>query len=226
MGRAKFCFLAIHCLSALSIARCLTPLSVDGAGWMAGRRAVQVTAGGSHTCALLDDASVKCWGANESGELGLEDTHARGDAPGEMGDDLPAVSLGTGRHAVAVSAGAANHTCALLDDGSVRCWGANDFGQLGLGDVEPRGDDPHEMGDELSATDLGAGTWVVGVEAGGGYSCAVLNDGSARCWGFNGYGNLGLGDHEHRGDGPSEMGEALPPLFAGPGRRVAALAPS
>ena len=58
--------------------------------------------------------------------------------PGEMGDSLPAVALGTGRTAVAITAGA-SHTCALLDNGTVKCWGDNDYGQLGLGDTDEPG---------------------------------------------------------------------------------------
>jgi alpha-tubulin suppressor-like RCC1 family protein len=56
--------------------------------------ATAISAGQSHTCALLDDKSVKCWGYNYYAQLGLGDTNTRGDASGEMGDDLPAVDLG------------------------------------------------------------------------------------------------------------------------------------
>jgi alpha-tubulin suppressor-like RCC1 family protein len=58
-----------------------------------GRTALQLTAGGIQTCARLDDGSVKCWGSNNFGQLGLGDTQARGDGPGEMGAALPAVQL-------------------------------------------------------------------------------------------------------------------------------------
>ena len=87
-----------------------------------GRTAVAITAGNYHTCALLDDGSVKCWGYNDYGQLGLGDTADRGVGAGEMGDSLPAVALGTGRTAVAITSGS-YHTCALLDDASVKCWG-------------------------------------------------------------------------------------------------------
>lgn len=58
-----------------------------------GRSARLVTAGGDYTCALLDDGTVKCWGFNAYGQLGLGDAISRGDAPGELGDQLPALSL-------------------------------------------------------------------------------------------------------------------------------------
>src|SRR3546814_60711 len=69
-------------------------------------------------------------------------------------DSLTAVDLVTGRTAVAISGGYA-HTCAILDDGSVKCWGFGRFGQLGYGDSNDRGGGPDEMGDDLPAVDLG-----------------------------------------------------------------------
>ena len=117
-----------------------------------GRTVETVSAGDNHTCALLDDGRLKCWGLGGSGRLGITVPGANanaGDAPGEMGDALPAVDLGTGRTAIAVSAGS-RHTCALLDDATVKCWGDNQYGQLGLGDTDDRGDTPGEMGDALA----------------------------------------------------------------------------
>ena len=69
-----------------------------------------------------------------------------------MGDNLTAVDLGTGRTAVSIACGY-EHTCAVLDDGSVKCWGDNPAGQLGQGDTTDRGDDEYEMGDNLTAVD-------------------------------------------------------------------------
>jgi alpha-tubulin suppressor-like RCC1 family protein len=56
-------------------------------------RGMAITAGGLYTCALLDDNTVKCWGWNIVGQLGVGDTADRGDGSGLMGDDLPAVDL-------------------------------------------------------------------------------------------------------------------------------------
>ena len=58
-----------------------------------GRTAIAIDAG-THSCALLDNGAIKCWGPNERGALGQGDTAARGDAPGELGDALPAIDLG------------------------------------------------------------------------------------------------------------------------------------
>src|SRR6185503_20170300 len=107
-----------------------------------------------YNCALLSDGSVKCWGDNAFGRLGLGDTKNRGGAMGEMGDSLPAVDLGPGVTAAAIAAGE-NQTCAQLSGGSVKCWGQNDAGQLGLGDTKNRGGAMGEMGDNLPAVDLG-----------------------------------------------------------------------
>lgn len=110
---------------------------------------------GSHTCAVLDNDSVKCWGDNGVGQLGLGDQITRSDNADEVGDALPVVNLGTGRTAKDITANERD-TCALLDNNSLKCWGFNRFGQLGLGDTSDRGDDPNEMGDALPTVDLGS----------------------------------------------------------------------
>ena len=176
-----------------------------------GRTATAIAAGVRHTCALLDDGQVRCWGANAQGQLGLGDTVSRGDGPGEMGDALPTVDLGAGRTATSVSAGD-HHSCARLDDASVRCWGYSSRGQLGLGDTTARGGSPGEMGDALPAVDLGTGLAADAVTTGKEHACAFLDDGSIKCWGRNQYGQLGLGDTTSRGDGSGEMGDDLPPV--------------
>ena len=173
-----------------------------------GKTAVAIAAYGP-SCAILNDGSIKCWGHNYYGALGLGDTQNRGDDPGEMGDNLPAVDLGAGKTAIAIGAGVF-HTCALLSDNRVKCWGGNDFGQLGLGDTLHRGDNPGEMGDNLPAVDLGPGITPLAIAAGTYGTCALLNGGRAKCWGDNSAGQLGLGDTNARGDNPFEMGGSLP----------------
>ncbi len=182
-----------------------------------GRTAVTLALGRFHTCAILDDGSVKCWGDGYWGQLGYGNTAARGDNPGEMGDALPVVPLGTGRTAVALAAGWRN-TCAILDDGSVKCWGDNSSGQLGQGDQVSRGDTAGEMGDALPAIALGAGRTAVAIAIGEVHACALLDDGSVKCWGNNGLGVLGIGDTYDRGRIPGQMGDALPAVALGTGR--------
>ncbi len=189
----------------------------------AGQHVVSLAVGGSHSCALLDGGSVKCWGSNLLGELGLGNTTARGDNAGEMGDSLPGVDLGTSKTAVAIAAGG-SHTCTILGDGSVKCWGRNGHGQLGLGSIENVGDALGEMGDSLPAIDLGAGKTAVGLAAGDLHTCALLNDGSVKCWGGNSGGRLGIGDTQNRGDEPGEMGDALATVALGTGKTAQAIA--
>ena len=187
-----------------------------------GRTATALSIGVFGGCAVLDTGSVKCWGDNQYGQLGLGDTANRGDQPGEMGDNLPAVNLGTGRTATAISMHGGG-TCALLDNGRVKCWGWNAYGQLGLGDTANRGDQPGEMGDNLPAGNLGTGRTATAITSAGGHACALLDDGTVKCWGWNYYGGLGLGDTASRGDGPNEMGDDLPVVDLGADRTVTAL---
>ncbi|MEM9516826.1 MAG: hypothetical protein AAGA42_18405, partial [Actinomycetota bacterium] len=181
-----------------------------------GRSAVAVQAMTYGTCALLDDASVKCWGDAAGGQLGNESLLRRGDNPGEMGDALPVVKLGTGRHAHSVT-GVGFHACAQLDDRSLKCWGVNEHGQLGQGDIVQRGSGPGEMGDNLSSIDLGADRVAIAVVAGARHTCAVLDNNLVKCWGYNLTGQLGVGDVSHRGNAPNEMGDELPRIDLGMG---------
>jgi alpha-tubulin suppressor-like RCC1 family protein len=182
-----------------------------------GRTVTAIGANGAHTCALLDDATLKCWGFNGFGQLGVGDRAIRGDEPDEMGDHLPAVELGTGRTVTAIGVGEL-HTCALLDDAGVKCWGGNGRGQLGIGDDFDRGVFPWDMGDDLPAVDLGTGRTAVSVTAGGVHTCALLDDSTLKCWGMNLYGQLGLGDAVDRGAAATDMGDNLLPVDLGPDR--------
>ena len=108
-----------------------------------GRTATAIAAGGNHTCALLDNASVKCWGYNALGQLGIDNNTNMGDNSGEMAV-LPSINLGTGRTATAIAAGE-YHSCALLDNASVKCWGYNEYGGLGINHGTNMGDNSSEM---------------------------------------------------------------------------------
>ncbi|MGE3974277.1 MAG: hypothetical protein AB7F59_07130 [Bdellovibrionales bacterium] len=98
--------------------------------------------------------TIKCWGKNERGELGLGDKNHRGDQPGEMGESLPVIYLGKKQSVLSITMGD-QFVCALLgspQQNLVKCWGLNDDGRLGLGESDmssSRGDGPDEMGDNL-----------------------------------------------------------------------------
>jgi alpha-tubulin suppressor-like RCC1 family protein len=177
-----------------------------------GLRASTVDLAELHSCALVEGGKVKCWGSNARGELGLGDTVLRGDDPSKLGDALPVVDLGAGVETTAIALGS-RHSCALLKGGAVKCWGVNDVGQLGLGDTQDRGAAGGHMGDALPKVDLGPGAVVTAIAASGNHTCALLDDHSIRCWGDNQYGQLGIGDTSTRGDGPGEMGAALPAVM-------------
>ena len=149
----------------------------------------EVAAGSVHTCARMQDpsAGVMCWGGNShddgvtdvmvSGQLGLGDSSNRGDESGEMGQNLPAVDFGTGRSAVMLALGG-GHSCALLDDETVKCWGRNDAGQLGLGDTSNRGVWGGQMGDRLPAVPLCLAPCPAGYTGPYGGPCAACEEGT------------------------------------------------
>jgi alpha-tubulin suppressor-like RCC1 family protein len=134
--------------------------------------AIALTAGESHTCALLLDGSVKCWGANNVGQLGNE---------GIVPSLSPVTVIGV-EGAVAISSGA-DHTCARLSDSSVKCWGDNIFGQSGQDLLK-------KSFVLVPAIVTGVNT-AVKIAMGDFHSCAVLSDGNVSCWGSNSSGQIG-----------------------------------
>jgi hypothetical protein len=141
-------------------------------------RALRIATGQYHSCALLEDHQVKCWGYNYYGQLGLGDTQTRGLAAEEMGDNLPFLDLGSGRSAKSVAAGR-YATCVILDDDSLKCWGYTGLvAAEGLGMV---GDEPAETGDGIAPVPLGAGHTAKAVAPGYAYSCILLEDDSFWC---------------------------------------------
>jgi alpha-tubulin suppressor-like RCC1 family protein len=169
----------------------------------AGATVVEVVAGGAHTCARLLDGKVRCWGFNEYGQLGRGDLSAVGDEPGE----LPPADVDLGEPATQLVAGGL-HTCALLQSGVVRCWGGNDYGQLGQGNTLPIGDEPGEM----PPPDVPLGEPASHLFAGYTHTCARMASGTLRCWGNNEHGQLGYGTTSSVGDGVGEMPPADVPV--------------
>ena len=139
--------------------------------------ATQVAAGYAHTCALLSDHSVQCWGLNYLGQLG--------DGTG-IGSTVPIAVSGL-TTAQSLTVGIA-HTCARLSTGTVACWGQNTNGQLGDGTTT----------DQFYPVFVSGLSNVTAVHAGESHTCARLSDGSARCWGLNANGQLGDGTTTNR----------------------------
>jgi alpha-tubulin suppressor-like RCC1 family protein len=150
----------------------------------AGRTATAITAGANHTCALLDNGTVRCWGFNRYGQLGAVTNNNTND-PNPT--PQPPVNLGAGRTATAITAGA-NHTCALLDNGTVRCFGYNFSGQLGS-TTNSGTSTPNPT--PRPPVNLGTGRTATAVTAGSDHTCALLDNGTVRCVGYNVGGQLG-----------------------------------
>jgi hypothetical protein len=129
----------------------------------------------SHSCALYSGGGVWCWGFNASGQLGIGTT---------IGTSIPTLVSnigGAGPSAVALGA-SADHTCAVLFDGSARCWGEGSNCQLGTSNCNGN-DSP------VPVDVVGLGGSAVTIDGGDGYSCALLSDGSVKCWGRNDHGD-------------------------------------
>lgn len=167
-------------------------------------------------CALTVEGRVKCWGSNFDGQLGLGDTIDRGTQPGDMGDNLPFVDLGNDLRATQISCNGL-HTCVVLESGDLKCWGKNNYGQLGLGDAENRGDDSGEMGTNLPLINLGSGLTAQQVSTGHSHTCVLTTNNRIKCWGWNSNGQLGYEDTVNRGTSPTQMGDNLPIIQYGGG---------
>jgi regulator of chromosome condensation (RCC1) repeat-containing protein/Regulator of Chromosome Condensation (RCC1) repeat protein len=140
--------------------------------------AVQISAGWDHTCAVLSGGGLQCWGGNDHGEIGDGTKHDRLKAV-----DVPGLTSGV----AAVSAGF-DHTCALLNTGSVKCWGNNKTGELGNGNTT----------NQLSPVDVAGLSNVDSISAGANHTCVVTSTGGAKCWGANESGELGDGTTKMR----------------------------
>jgi alpha-tubulin suppressor-like RCC1 family protein len=155
------------------------PVDVNGLS----RGVVAIALGGGdyasgHTCAVVEDGQVQCWGANWYGQLGDGATTIRS-VPVEV------AGMSTGVGAVATGGfQSAGHTCAIAEGGGVRCWGDNQFGQLG-------DDTTLDRWKAVDVTGLSSG--VTAVAAGDSFSCALTEGGGVKCWGHNMYGQLGDG---------------------------------
>ena len=145
------------------------PLDVAGLGGVPA-----ISAGEQHTCALTTAGGIKCWGDNTFGQLG-DGTTTNQSAP------IDVVGLTSGVASVAAGQG---HTCVVTSAGGAKCWGINDFGQLGDGTT----------GTSFTPVDVsGLTSGVATVSTGSVHTCAVTTAGGVKCWGWNVLGQLGIG---------------------------------
>lgn len=140
-----------------------------------------IATGSGHGCALLQDGTAKCWGSNSYGQLGIGVNGKLLTSPASVrssSTDPTALA-----NIIQVVSGA-DHSCALLSNGTVECWGNGLYGQLGDGTVVSKNSPVLVSG--LSA--------VTRIAAGAYHNCAFLNDLTVKCWGYNGNGQLGNGN--------------------------------
>jgi alpha-tubulin suppressor-like RCC1 family protein len=126
-----------------------------------------VTAGGSHACVVTGGGGAKCWGWNAQGQLGDGSIATRPTAVGVLGlaSGVAAISAGEG------------HTCALTVAGGVKCWGSNEYGQLGIGQAADS---------KLPADVPGLSGGIAAITAGSYHTCALTKAGAVLCWGREG----------------------------------------
>ena len=151
---------------------------VDVQGLTSGVSAI--AAGGSNTCALTNAGGVKCWGNNGRGQLGNA-SGTSSSTPVDIGgltNGVTAIAAGTSG-----LAGVASHICALMSAGELKCWGANNRGQLGNGTTT----------NSSSPVDVSGLSGVIGITLGEDHSCALVTGGGVVCWGSNTNGRLGDG---------------------------------
>lgn len=131
-----------------------------------------LSAGARHTCGILEDNRLWCWGANNAGQVGIGSSTSVINGPTR-------VEVGSWSQ---VSAGA-EHTCAISTSGELHCWGESSNGRLGLSNIiNPQA--PSRVGTDSNWIDLAAG---------GAHTCGVQDDGQLFCWGLNNSGQLGIG---------------------------------
>ncbi|HEX2878933.1 MAG TPA: hypothetical protein VHO25_05290, partial [Polyangiaceae bacterium] len=154
-------------------------------------RIVQMALGRLFTCALSSGGGVKCWGGDTDsfGALG------RGTTGADVTDPMPidVLDFGTSRRVTQLSA-SWEHVCVVFEDERARCWGANFFGQLGIGTQLHYGDDPDEPLNALPDLPI---TGVKQIAAGANNTCVISDAAGANqlyCWGHNDSGTLGIGN--------------------------------
>jgi hypothetical protein len=150
----------------------------------------QVAVGGYHACALLTSSQVRCWGQGQDGQMGNGTTTETNLLPVVVGNATGSAPL---TNVVQISADS-RHTCAVLENGQVRCWGENPDGQLG---DDTTGVDRLRPVAVRSVNGVGKLTGITQVDAGEDQTCARTSSGQARCWGLNDAGMLGDGTEDN-----------------------------
>ncbi|MFT3874848.1 MAG: S-layer homology domain-containing protein [Propioniciclava sp.] len=138
-----------------------------------------IVGGHAYTCVLTTAGAVKCWGTNAHGQLGEPSATYR----------RTPVQVSGLTSGVASIEGGSRHICVVTTSGAAKCWGDDESGQLGDGAHAVR-----FVPTQVSGLTSG----VAAISAGADHTCAVMSDGTAKCWGYNKYGLLGDGTTVNR----------------------------
>ncbi|QDK38986.1 hypothetical protein [Bdellovibrio sp. NC01] len=138
------------------------PLQIDTADTF-----IKVSSGLRSSCAITSNNYLKCWGANDSGQLGT------GDNTGRI---VPTYVDGSTKYNY-IAMGT-THSCGITTAGALKCWGGNTSGQLGNGAL---------TGSSSPIVVDGANVYI-DVTVGNDFSCGLLQNGKINCWGGNRYG--------------------------------------
>lgn len=157
---------------------------------------------GNHVCAIAIDETLKCWGYNDHGQIGIGDTTNR-TSPVTIAGFSGALSVSSNNHT----------TCAVQSDQTVFCWGWGALGQLGNGSTV----------DQFTPTAVSNVVGATQVSAGYTHTCALLADTSIQCWGRNNSGELGDGTTTSR---TTAVSVSAPPVALATPTSVAATATS
>jgi len=168
-----------------------------------------------HTCTVFR-GKVSCFGNNEFGQLGRESTvnFGGGNSDNVMSQsrtiDLGSNTFNVETYVVDIALGRA-HTCVLTSQNEVKCFGSNEFGQLGYGNTSNYGSTTNSMGSSLPSVNLGTTDKVNSIVAMSDSTCALLDNSYVKCWGKNNYGQAGIGSilDTDIGSNSGEMGSSL-----------------
>jgi len=160
----------------------INPVAVNTAGVLLGKTVIAIAAGQSHSLALCSDGTLASWGDNSSGQLGSGDTITR-----NVPVAVSRAGVLSGKTIISIAAGFA-HSLVLCADGTLSTWGANTYGQLGVG-----GAPSSNLPVSVNAVSGLAGKTPVAIAAGDVHNLVRSSDGSLAAWGYNLNGQLGNG---------------------------------
>ncbi len=149
-----------------------TPVLVDDSNFPANYSIISISTGMGHSCAIIDNNDLYCWGTNWYGQLGIGSS-GNGPFPAPQYVDSGVIAVATGNE----------HSCALYENQIVKCWGNNAQGQLGTGDLLPQS--------SPTALNLSYNIALISLETAYNMNCVISEENIPYCWGANQWGQLG-----------------------------------